>query len=400
MPEELVVEGLEKVYPEGSRALGGVSFSVEPGAFMVLLGPSGSGKTTLMRAVAGIERASAGTISIGSKLVAGPGHHVPPERRELAMVFQDYALWPHLRVRDNVAYALRRRHLGKDESARRTSEMITRVGLSHLSHRFPGELSGGEQQRVALARALVGDTGLLLCDEPLSNLDADLRERMRVQISSLVREAGTTAIYITHDQQEAFALADQIGVLELGHLVQMGTPEDVYARPATSFVARFTGLAVELDVVVDGPAPAGRYRVVPRGLRSRLPLFARSETVLPTGEQALLTVRPSAVRVLETSDERCQLSGLVADVAFRGRNYELAVDLVDGRRVGGIHAERRMTRGEPVGLTFDPEGCHLFAGESGEGESTASAEEIGFESPSIEDGGTIPSSPLFGSVAR
>jgi iron(III) transport system ATP-binding protein len=400
MPEELVVEGLEKVYPEGSRALGGVSFSVEPGVFMVLLGPSGSGKTTLMRAVAGIERASAGTISIGSKLVAGPGHHVPPERRELAMVFQDYALWPHLRVRDNVAYALRRRRLGKDESARRTSEMIGRVGLSHLSHRFPSELSGGEQQRVALARALVGDTGLLLCDEPLSNLDADLRERMRVQISSLVREAGTTAIYITHDQQEAFALADQIGVLELGHLVQMGTPEDVYACPASSFVARFTGLAVELDVVVDGPMGAGRYRVVPRGLRSRLPLLAHAETLLPPGERALLAVRPSAVRVLETSDERCQLSGRVADVAFRGRNYELAVDLINGRRVGGIHADRRMIRGEPVGLTFDPDGSHLFAGVSGEGEVTGSAEDIGFKSQSIEDDGAIPASPLSGSFAR
>jgi iron(III) transport system ATP-binding protein len=154
------------------------------------------------------------------------------------MVFQDYALWPHLSARDNVAFALRRRRLSRAECRSRAAEMLDRVGLGALADRYPNQLSGGEQQRVALARALIADTGLILCDEPLSNLDADLRERMRVEISALVREAAATTVYITHDQAEAFALADQVGVLERGRLVQAGTPEEIYTRPATTFVAR------------------------------------------------------------------------------------------------------------------------------------------------------------------
>jgi len=163
----------------------------------------------------------------------GSGAHLPPEQRDLSMVFQDYALWPHLSARDNVAFALRRRRLSRPECRIRASQMLERVGLGALAGRYPNELSGGEQQRVALARALIADTGLILCDEPLSNLDADLRERMRVEISALVREAGATTVYITHDQAEAFALADQVGVLEAGRLVQAGTPEEIYTRPAS-----------------------------------------------------------------------------------------------------------------------------------------------------------------------
>ncbi len=222
MAENIVVDQVSKEYVSGTLALREVSLAVEAGTFVVLLGPSGSGKTTLLRCLAGIEKVSAGQISIGGTTVASARQHVPPDKRNLAMVFQDYALWPHLRVRDNVAFALRRLRLGRPEAQARTQAMLDRVGLGALADRYPNELSGGEQQRVALARALVGGTGLILCDEPLSNLDADLRERMRVEISSLVREAGATAVYITHDQAEAFALADQIGVLQQGSLVQFG----------------------------------------------------------------------------------------------------------------------------------------------------------------------------------
>jgi iron(III) transport system ATP-binding protein len=217
--ESIAVANVSKEYVRGSLALREVSLTVEPGTFVVLLGPSGSGKTTLLRCLAGIERVTSGQISIGGTPVASDRVHVPPDRRNLSMVFQDYALWPHLRVRENVAFALRRLHLGKAEAQARTLAMLERVGLGALADRYPNELSGGEQQRVALARALVGGTGLILCDEPLSNLDADLRERMRVEISSLVRESGATAVYITHDQAEAFALADQIGLLQRGSLV-------------------------------------------------------------------------------------------------------------------------------------------------------------------------------------
>jgi iron(III) transport system ATP-binding protein len=250
--ENIVVDQISKGYVSGTLALREVSLAVEAGTFVVLLGPSGSGKTTLLRCLAGIEKVSAGQISIGGTTVASARQHVPPDKRNLAMVFQDYALWPHLRVRDNVAFALRRLRLGRPEAQARTQAMLDRVGLGALADRYPNELSGGEQQRVALARALVGGTGLILCDEPLSNLDADLRERMRVEISSLVREAGATAVYITHDQAEAFALADQIGVLQRGSLVQFGRPEQIYTEPASPFVARFTGLAGEVAVTTRG----------------------------------------------------------------------------------------------------------------------------------------------------
>jgi ABC-type Fe3+/spermidine/putrescine transport system ATPase subunit len=191
--ESIAFDGVSKEYVSGSLALREVSLAVEPGTFVVLLGPSGSGKTTLLRCLAGIERVTAGQITIGGAVVASDRVHVPPDRRNLSMVFQDYALWPHLRVRENVAFALRRLHLSKADAQTRTLAMLERVGLGPLVDRYPNELSGGEQQRVALARALVGGTGLILCDEPLSNLDADLRERMRVEISSLVRESGATA---------------------------------------------------------------------------------------------------------------------------------------------------------------------------------------------------------------
>jgi iron(III) transport system ATP-binding protein len=220
MAERITIDGLTKVYPGGAGALSDVSLDVEPGTFLVLLGPSGSGKTTLLRCLAGIERITSGRIAIGGRAVADGSLHVPPDRRDLSMVFQDYALWPHLTVTDNVAFALRRRGLGRAECRAQARLMLDRVGLGALAGRYPNQLSGGEQQRVALARALVADTGLILCDEPLSNLDADLRERMRVEISALVRDAEATTIYITHDQAEAFALADRVGVLQHGNLLQ------------------------------------------------------------------------------------------------------------------------------------------------------------------------------------
>jgi len=219
------------------RALAGVDLEVEAGRFLVLLGPSGSGKTTLVRALAGIERLDEGEIRVGTRLVSGPRKHVPPEQRDLAMVFQDYALWPHLTARGNVEYALRRRKLAADQARARSLEALERVGLSGLAERYPHELSGGQQQRVALARAIVAKPGLLLFDEPLSNLDTDLRERLRVEIATLTRQCGATAVYITHDQAEAFALADVIGVLDQGRLVQLADPETLYHKPATPFVA-------------------------------------------------------------------------------------------------------------------------------------------------------------------
>ena len=363
-----MVEEASKVYPGGNHALRGPSFTVEPGTFMVLLGPSGSGKTTLLRTIAGIERLTSGRLVIGDAVVADGRVHLPPERRDLAMVFQDYALWPHLSARDNVAFALRRHRIGRPDARRHALDMLERVGLAHLADRFPVQLSGGEQQRVALARALVGDTGLLLCDEPLSNLDADLRERMRVEISSLVREAGATTIYITHDQLEAFALADQVGVLQDGVLVQLGTPEEIYSTPATLFVARFTGLAGELAVRVTRPGRVpGHVDVVPADLEGARPIDVRVAEgsahlaeAAATGAAGMLAIRPTAVRLCAAEAETAHLAGRVADTAFRGRHYELVVDLPGGRRLAGVVSERRVPRGTTVGVELDASGCILF----------------------------------------
>jgi iron(III) transport system ATP-binding protein len=363
----IAMDAVGKEFPGGSVALRDVSLQVEPGSFLVLLGPSGSGKTTLLRCLAGIERLSSGRIVIGDRTVASDRVHVPPDQRNLSMVFQDYALWPHLRVRDNVAFALRRRRLTKAESQARTQAMLERVGLGALADRYPNELSGGEQQRVALARALVGDTGLVLCDEPLSNLDADLRERMRVEISSLVREAGATAVYITHDQAEAFALADQVGVLEKGRLVQYGPPEQVYTQPATPFVARFTGLAGELAAQVRGVVPSsadGAVDATTVELEVTGPALlrpARARAAVPLTGGAILMIRPTGVKLVGTHLDEHHLAGTVADVAYRGRGYEYAIDLPGHGRLTGVFAPVRANRGENVGLRLEPEHCHVFA---------------------------------------
>jgi iron(III) transport system ATP-binding protein len=366
--EPIAIASLTKTYP-GSvvPALRCVSLDVTPGSFLVLLGPSGSGKTTLLRCLAGIERIDSGSLSIGSRVVAGGRTHLPPEQRDLSMVFQDYALWPHLTALDNVAFALRRRRLSRSQCRGQAMGMLSRVGLAEFAGRYPNELSGGQQQRVALARALIADTGLILCDEPLSNLDADLRERMRVEISALVREAGATTVYITHDQAEAFALADVIGVLEAGELVQHGSPEYVYHHPATPFVARFTGLAGELPVRVTGHAGDGLLKLAAASGAAgadgtRLPALrpVGPGTALQPGDDGLLAIRATGIYLLHSAAEVPHLSGRIADVAFRGRGYEYAIDIPGLGRLTGVFARHRAERGDSVGMRLDPEGCHLF----------------------------------------
>ena len=365
MAEQISLDAVSKTYPGGSQALRDVSLDVAPGTFLVLLGPSGSGKTTLLRCLAGIERVTSGRITIGGRMVADGRVHVPPDQRDLSMVFQDYALWPHLRAHDNVAFALRRRKLPRARAQERSAAMLDRVGLGALGQRYPNELSGGEQQRVALARALVADTGLILCDEPLSNLDADLRERMRLEISALVREAGATTVYITHDQAEAFALADRVGVLERGRLVQQGTPEEIYTQPATPFVARFTGLSGELPVHVLGRAADGSMDVELAGAAQARPFQARGPG-LPIGEAAaLLMIRPTGVQLCPRGTGEHHVTGTVADVAFRGRGYEHAIDIPGHARLTSVFSDTRAERGELVGLRLDPRGCHLFSARPG-----------------------------------
>jgi ABC-type Fe3+/spermidine/putrescine transport system ATPase subunit len=361
MAERIVVDQVVKTF--GAHvALGGVSFDVEPGKFLVLLGPSGSGKTTLVRCLAGIERITSGRIALGGTTVADGDFHLPPERRGLSMVFQDYALWPHLDAVHNVAFALRRSRTPKASALLRATEMLERVGLASHGDRYPSQLSGGEQQRVALARALIGGTGLLLFDEPLSNLDADLRERMRIEIASLVRSSGVSAVYITHDQSEAFALADQVGVLQDGQLVQFDVPEAVYSRPSTAFVARFTGLSAELPGRIVGPARASADRVeVNVSSRSSVrPIEAQWGMTNREDRDIHIMVRPSAVHLCAPDCLDCHVVGSVTDVAFRGRGYEHAVVLAEGNQVTGIFHDARFARGDVVGLTIEAAGCLAF----------------------------------------
>ncbi|WP_334171427.1 ABC transporter ATP-binding protein [Sinomonas sp.] len=334
------------------QALSGIDLDIEPGEFLVLLGPSGSGKSTLVRALAGVERLDTGLLEISGRTVDDGGLHVPPERRDLGMVFQDYALWPHLTVAQNVAFALRRRRLSRADSAARTAEALGAVGLGEYARRFPSDLSGGQQQRVALARAIVSRPGLLLFDEPLSNLDADLRERLRLEISRVTRLCGATAVYITHDQSEAFALADRIGVLDEGRLVQLDRPEEVYQRPATPFVARFTGCAGELPVQV--AAAEGERATVHLGGAA---LTARALGPLREGEMASMIIRPDAA-AFTSRTEADAVQAVVTDVAYRGRGYEHAVRTEAGM-LTGLHSATRVERGAQVGIRLTPEGCHV-----------------------------------------
>ncbi|MCU1469363.1 MAG: hypothetical protein JWQ39_512 [Glaciihabitans sp.] len=362
--EGVHIRGVRKAYGT-VEALKGVDLDIAASQFTVLLGPSGSGKTTLLRGIAGIERFDVGSVHFGDKLISRGSHHLPSERRGLSMVFQDYALWPHMTVRQNVAYAIRRQRLGATAAELRVVEALDRVGLSAKSAAYPHELSGGQQQRVALARAIVGDPPLVLFDEPLSNLDADLRERLRVEIATLTRASGATALYITHDQAEAFALADQIGVLNQGRIEQLGTPEQIYQAPATQFVARFTGLGGSfVGKYVGDRGGYGQVRVGEHQLRC-----VPSSTVARHIDVELL-IRPTASRLLprpegwptSASENLEDIEATIVDVAYRGRGYDHVVDCAYGRLVG-VFDVQAWPRGTRCLLRIEPDGCLAFPAE-------------------------------------
>lgn len=353
----LSFRGLTKTFGD-KKALDDLSLDIEAGTFLVLLGPSGSGKTTLLRCLAGIERPSEGSILIDGREVVGPTTFVAPEKRGLAMVFQDYALWPHLSVRKNVAFPLISSKRSREDRNRRVDDLLGRVGIEHLAERFPNQLSGGEQQRVALARALAADVGLILFDEPLSNLDADRREQLRIEIATLTRDAGVTAVYITHDQSEAFALADQIGVLNHGRLVQVGTPEVVYRRPANAFVARFTGIAGEFPVDVVRATGSERCEVeLPFAREQRVSAFCTGPS--ESGTPMSLFVRSSGVS-LTNGAQLNGATGHIVDVAFNGRGYEHVVRVGADALLTKVFSSTRFERSSDVRVCFDPESCFVM----------------------------------------
>jgi iron(III) transport system ATP-binding protein len=255
MSAELNVSHLRKQFAVGRPAVDDVSFRVAAGEIVVLLGPSGCGKTTTLRCVAGLEHPTTGSIAIGGDVVAAPerGVHVPPRLRNIGMVFQSYAVWPHMTVQQNVNYPLRHRKVPRDEAAHKVAEVLGLVGLSEYATRPVTQLSGGQMQRVALARALVYNPRILLLDEPLSNLDAKLRLRLRDELRRIIKEAKVTALYVTHDQSEAVVLGDRIGVMEDGKLQQMSTPVELYNKPENLFVANFTGVSNLIKGEISAP---------------------------------------------------------------------------------------------------------------------------------------------------
>jgi ABC-type Fe3+/spermidine/putrescine transport system ATPase subunit len=279
-------------------AVDGITFEAETGEFVSLLGPSGCGKTTTLRCIAGLETASGGEIRIGEQVVAMDGREVPPEKRDVNMVFQSYAVWPHMSVFDNVAYGLRTQRRPAREIGERVTEALRLVGLSGYESRFGTELSGGQQQRVAVARAIVTAPQLLLFDEPLSNLDAGLRERMRFELVALQRKLGRTSIYVTHDQAEAMVMSDRIILMNRGRIVQQGSPRELYEKPANRFAAEFIGNANLLEGTVVAEHPSA-YRTIRLAdgteLRGRPAWADRAPT--PDGD-VLVCVRPEVVQIV------------------------------------------------------------------------------------------------------
>ena len=308
------ITGLEKSFG-AAHAVRGVDLEVPEGEICALLGPSGCGKTTMLRLIAGFESPDAGTIRVGDRLVAGDGVVVPPERRGIGMVFQDYALFPHLTVAENVGFGLARSGRGG-----RVDELLELVGLAGLGDRHPHALSGGQQQRVALARAIASTPALVLLDEPFSGLDAALRASVRGEVRSILQRAGVTALFVTHDQEEALSLADTVAVMHAGRVEQVGTPEEVYGRPATRWVATFLG---EADVlpgdVTDGHVDfeLGRLPIDP-GFRGK----------------ADVLVRPEAVALsLGTGGSSRRVEGRVVQREYFGHDQLVHVELPSGRRI-------------------------------------------------------------------
>jgi iron(III) transport system ATP-binding protein len=349
------IQGLTKRYG-AIAAVESLDLRVEPGELVALLGPSGCGKTTTLRLVAGFLKPEAGEIWVGERCLSSPAAVVPPERRRMAMIFQSYALWPHMTVNQNVAYGLRFTGAPKADRDRRVNDILKAVQLEGYGARYPGELSGGQQQRVAVARALVVEPEILLLDEPLSNLDANLREEMRFEIRRLHETFAITTLYVTHDQAEAMVISDRVAVLQEGRVAQIGTAEELFERPRTRFVAEFIGRTNLIDGVAEG---AG---IVARG---RLHLRVAAAGLTP-GAAVAVSIRPHQIELASravpgasSEQEANVLVGTVVRASYLGDGVDYQVQIDDSDvvlRVAGP-APPRVRLGEKVSATIAAGAC-------------------------------------------
>ena len=350
--KSVTFDGITKIFKDPQsgqdvRAVDGVSFRIEPGELVTLLGPSGCGKTTVLRMLSGFEQPTSGRIMIGETEVT----NMPPNKRDTAMVFQSYGLFPHMNVFENVAYGLKLRKMDSASIAQKVSRFLDMVGLGAMAKRPPSRLSGGQQQRVALARSLIVEPSVLLLDEPLSNLDALLREQMRVEIRKLQKSLGITAMYVTHDRVEAMSLSDRIIVMRGGHIVQMGTPSEIYRDPVNTFVAGFVGKVAFFPCTVQEISEGG-CRVDIKGQTFNAPRWAKE---LNPGDKALVMARPESLSIGEpgTGVE----DGVVTANIYLGNSVESWVhtDLGDVLvQIDNPDVKKVWDEGERVSLSFDP----------------------------------------------
>ena len=359
----LSVKALYTEYPNDRgqivKAAQDVSFEVPDGKLFTLLGPSGCGKTTTLRSIAGLEKPKSGEISVGDRVVYSSAGNIfiAPNKRTFGMVFQSYAIWPHMNVFQNAAFPLEvgAKKYSKKEIQDKVMRVLTAVDMSHLADRESTKLSGGQQQRLALARALVMEPSLLLLDEPLSNLDAKLRERMRFELKRLQRELQVTTIYVTHDQSEALALSHEIAVMNEGRIMQIGSPRDIYERPRNKFVADFVGTTNFLEATITTvEAEPGRYVVEsPIGK-----LSASSADVLRVGDKVVLSLRPEDVELGEHSyDGPNAFHGIVDAKVFLGEYLDFQIKVGDRMLLAKAHPSLRAPIGEKIYIRIDANKC-------------------------------------------
>lgn len=346
----LVVEGLRHEYGDQGATLQDVSLCLHPGEIVALVGPSGCGKTTTLRLIAGLERLQEGVLRIGGELAAAPGLHVPAENRNIGMMFQDYALFPHLTVAENVAFGLGR--LDSADRREQALEALADVGLADFADRYPATMSGGQQQRVALARALAPRPNVVLLDEPFSGLDAALRRSVRSDAIHLLKAAGAAALMVTHDPEEALFMAERIAVMRDGRIEQCDTPKALYDNPASPYVARFFSEVNEFEGIV-------------RANLIKTPMGLVEAPGLADGSQAVAMARPEHILVGDEAHETgASVIGNVAFARWLGRTALIEVRLETGEAVYARIADKQWPdEGETIEIAFDPDHVHVFAGD-------------------------------------